>query len=1022
MGVAHRAALAVLVCVSGIVPSLLGAQTTPPGDRFRTFDTPHFRVVYGEGLHELAERAAAHAEEAHRILRERFFPAPDVPIELLVTDHSDLSNGLASSTPLPRVVLWARPPMDGTALSHFDDWIRLVTVHEVAHIFHLEHTGRLGRLARAVFGRAPLAWPWFTGHLLPTWAIEGVAVQLESEHTEAGRIHGTAQLSTVRAQAVGSGIERLDQAIGISPVHPGGTRPYIFGGLFFHWLEEEYGHGTARDFLDAAARQWIPYRLDAAARDATGRSLVELWDEWRAAVVAEVHVAQGGRRESTIGLEQLTEGARSARHPAPHPDGHGVVYVRSDGRSDTRIVTIEESGVESTLTRWNGSGPLRWTREGALLASQPEFVDPWRLRQDLYRVEASGEAVRLTRNARLIHPDPHPVSGVNVAVQEGGGTNRLVLVSGDGTSVRELSPFVASTHWAYPIWSPEGDRIAAVRWERGGWTSIVILDPDSQDEVVVHRDRSLNTAPAWSPEGRWLLWASDRDGALNIVAREVVGGGPSGVLRQVTHTLAGATDPAVDAGAAWLYLSLQDADGWELARLPFDPGSWPEAEPALARFVSAPGAGVDASEEGRPGATGIPATLSPSDMPRAEPARAMIVREDRPWSALPSLLPRHWYPLFIGEERVGERAVLPGAIGIESSGRDLVGRHSWSGRVSSPWSDPSRRVELGARWRWAGLGQPALVLDVEQTHRTLGVLTPSQAPGDSLFPVSRERRAGVSAEFMRQRVRSGAVLSVGVREIQEERTLLEEDATPSTRFSLIEPSRALTELRGGFAVSTVRSHAFSISPESGLSLSVQARERLHRALPDSLRGVGGADGAFREGIGVVRAFVPLPFPGSDRSFARGVLALRGAGGVVDGPGAGRSHFRVGGGGGGDAFSWDTGTPTFAVRGHPSGAVAGDRAWAGSAELRLPLALIHSGRGALPVHLDRLAWGAFFEAGGAWRSEEGRRRHEMRSSVGIEAVLFNTLFFRERYRLRAGAALPLEGGQGLGGYVQLGWSH
>ena len=173
-------------------PASAQLQVARPDASYRTFDTDHFRVVYVEGLEEVARRAARHAEEAHRTLTESFFPPPDRRIEILVTDHNDVSNGFAMVAPSPRMILWVRPPMDGTALSHFDDWIRVVTVHELAHVFHLEHTGPLGRISRKVFGRAPRSWPFFTGFYLPRWAVEGVAVQIETAHTDgvSGLLHG----------------------------------------------------------------------------------------------------------------------------------------------------------------------------------------------------------------------------------------------------------------------------------------------------------------------------------------------------------------------------------------------------------------------------------------------------------------------------------------------------------------------------------------------------------------------------------------------------------------------------------------------------------------------------------------------------------------------------------------------------------------------------------------------------------------------------------------------------------------
>jgi hypothetical protein len=1007
--------------ITGFGPAQLAAQSPPPGAAYRTFDTQHFRVVYGEGLEEVARRAAGHAEEGYRTLEGSLFSPPSGRIELLVVDHTDLSNGFAHTAPAPRIVLWARPPMDGGALSHFDDWIRLVTLHELAHLLHLDHTGPLGRAGRRVFGRAPFSWPFFTGHLLPTWAVEGVAVHLESKETRAGRAHGSAHSSMVRAQALDGGVESLGQAMGHSPVWPGGTRPYVFGSLFFHWLAERHGAEAMRDLLDSAAQQWIPFRLNAAARSATGHSLEELWDEWVAEVEAEAREAAGRlQREGAPEPQRLTQGARVAAHPAPGPAG--VAYLRSDGRTDTRLVLRGEDGEERTLDRWAGTEtPLSWASDGSLLGTRVEATDRWSLYRDLYRVNPSGEVARLTLGARISHADVHPETGRIVAVQEGGGTNRLVLLDGSGRIEATLVEGEPRVHWAFPRWAPEGDRIAVARRGSDGASGIWVLEvPDGEggssgapEPHLVHQDRGLNTTPAWAPDGGWLLWAGDRDGASNLLARRIEGGVAGGPLHQVTWSPTGAAQPAVDRAGEWIYYTVQGADGWDLARLPYDPESWGEPAPADPRFLAG-------GENG--------GGLAPAG-PDLE-----IVRSDRPWSPVSSLRPRFWLPTVRWSESVEEVEVLPWSVGGWSFGQDLLGRHAWFVEATSAPEDPTSRVEVAARWAWAGLDQPVVTLVGEQRYEALGALgvpeDQAEGPDDRVYPVARERRVGADLQFVRARVRSWTGLTLGLREIREERSLREADGEPSGRLRLAEPNRNLSEFLVLGSVSTVRSHAFSISPEDGVGLSAQLRERVHRGVADSLQGVPGRDGSYREGIVLFRGYRGVELPGPLPSFSRSTVAVRAAGGVARGPGAGPGHFRLGGGGGGGGgaagFTFYDTNPTFSLRGMPRGAITGDRIWAASAELRMPLANLHRGWGARPVHLDRLATSLFVDAGGASRAlGDGSRVAVEGVSAGLELALRHTLFFAGPQQLRAGVALPVVAAgpdhRGVGVYLQAGWS-
>ena len=102
-----------------------------------------------------------------------------------MTDHSDLSNGSAEIFPTNSIVVWAHLPVDGLALSDYDDWLEVVITHELAHIFHLDHAGWLGGAVRTVFRRVPWTWPAFPGYAGSFLAIEGVAVHRESLHTRA---------------------------------------------------------------------------------------------------------------------------------------------------------------------------------------------------------------------------------------------------------------------------------------------------------------------------------------------------------------------------------------------------------------------------------------------------------------------------------------------------------------------------------------------------------------------------------------------------------------------------------------------------------------------------------------------------------------------------------------------------------------------------------------------------------------------------------------------------------------------
>ena len=127
----------------------------------------------------------------------------------------------------------------------------------------------------------------------------------------------------------------------------------------------------------------------------------------------------------------------------------------------------------------------------------------------------------MTRGLRLDHPDVAPDGQRAVAVQEGQGMNRLVLVDLPTGTLAALTDFREEELWAYPRWSPNGKWIAVSRWSPGAFFDVLVLDSLGNVVWEVSRDRSIDNAPSWSPDGRWLLWSSDRSGIPNLYAASV---------------------------------------------------------------------------------------------------------------------------------------------------------------------------------------------------------------------------------------------------------------------------------------------------------------------------------------------------------------------------------------------------------------------------------------------------------------------------------------------------------------------
>ncbi len=997
-----------------VLAALPAAAQAPPDEAWRTLATEHFRVTFPAHLEDLGRHTADLAEQAYRALSAQFLAGPAGPIDLLLTDHVDVSNGSAQVRPSNRITVYARPPADHLALAYTDDWIELVVIHELAHVIHLDRTGPLGRVARGVFGRVGTGWPFFPGYSVPGWVIEGIATWYESALTDAGRVRGTFHEMILRTAALEARFETIGQAGGNSPVWPSGIRRYAYGSLFLDYLVERHGPDRVAALVEAVAGQWAPYRLDAAGEQAFGVPLSTEWTAWADAARAAAQTQAGGATPHgpTTAPETLTPGSRVGLHPQVSPDGRALLYVRSDGRSDPRLVTARPDGGDTaTVTRINHVTTFDFGASGEVVFAQRDFTDRYRIFSDLYIAAPDGPVRRVTTGARLSAPSVGPAGAWAVAVAEGGGTNALVQVDlGDG-STEPLAAAVPGTYWADPAVSPDGRWIAATRWTAGRH-DIVILDAAGRLVHEVTHDRALDLAPDWDAGGRYLVWASDRTGILNVLGAEVdPRTGITGPPILLTNVRTGAAFPSVDPTNRWLYFSGYHADGWEVERIRFLPDSAAPAPDPDPRFsLAAAAAAAPAAAEGP-------------------------VRGYSPWS---TLAPTWWSPVIrepvatapvrTADGVIPRKELLGYAIGARTSAADLVGRHAYEAGAQVFTS--GGRAEGHLSYEYRRLGNPTLGLNLSQFWDAGGVTLGRPPDGadaapEALFVLERERRLATTVTMRRPTMRSTLALTVSGGVVRHDRELLDDALQTPRRYQLARPGTTLTELALALSVSTARTHDFQMGNARGASLFVRARLRddLHPA--SAAAGRSPDDRSSTDVIGRAAAYLPLP----GRRFAAPVLALRAAIGVARGPGAGASHFNVGGAAGRTIAAGGFprfGGPAvfFPVRGYETSTRSGRQAWTASVEYRTPLALVNRGAGAWPLHVDRIFGSLFIDAGDAWGSSaapSGVHRVGARvlTSAGVEVTTDLLALYAFPLRVRVGAALPLVESTGAIAYVRLG---
>ena len=957
-----------------VLPRALAAQVDPRGD-YRTVRTEHFRVHFAPAHEALARRAAAYAETAWKQFAGEL-TIPDTPVELLVTDNVDVSNGFATPFPTNRITIFALPPSFVPELRHYDDWLQLVITHELAHIFHLDRARGIWALGRRIFGRNPILLP---NALLPSWMIEGLAVHYETKFTGSGRLASTEFPMLARTAALLGAVPPPDAWSLATSRFPLGQHAYGYGSMLMNQLAnsgDKLGMGI---FVEEVAAHPIPFRLNRAVKASFGISVHDAFKQYRDSLERTLNDVREWSARDTVRRRTARGMTWFAALPRWESDSTVLVAV-NNGEDVAGLYRANVNDADITLTRLDRRNTLDAnapTPDGSVVYAQLDFEDPFTLRSTLWRGEPGGEQQPIVGTTRLQLPDVRRADGEIVAVRLVAGSTELVRLASDGI-ISVLAKASLDTAYTEPRWHPDGNAVVALRLLRGGVQEIVVLDTLGHVTHTLSSQRGISSVPTFTPDGERVVWASDQLGnqQLFIAAlRECVS--PCGA-RALTLSATGIGAPSVSPDGSQIAALEFTLQGARLVIVPMHAGYALDALPRLPHSAPYP-------------------TIS-----RVAPVQP-VTTASTPYSALRQLWPRWWMPL------VGEGADGGVTYGLSSSGIDILGRHAWTAQGTV---HPSRReFEGSAAYRLSSLPrtrgwQPFLDVSGVQSADRFFVFDSARRNLGELNRVSRFFNTGIT--FSRPRVRTNASFTVGTQ--LETRSYSTSPDTLITRLDrLFARGRQTPSVFVSGSWGNVMRAGRAISLEDGINMTGTV---LHRWKS------GSEQRSSWRATSVLRGYKAVDWGG----FSRHAFAARVSGGVTDRHSP--AELSIGGASGALAELLPgvlVGDPSrlFPVRGFLPGVQRGSRAITASTEYRAPLSLVARGLGLLPVFLDGVSMSVFTDAGRAWCGNDVRGtpsasalcflpgvRDGWLASAGAELSLDLGVQWDAPYRLRLGAAQPV----------------
>lgn len=530
---------------------------------WRIIRGPHVDLYYYPAEAELAPAALAYAEASYDTLAVQFGHAVAARIPLIVyASHTDFEQtnilpftppeGLLGATDFlkRRVAL----PFRGN-FAEFRHTLR----HEMVHVFQLD-------LQSESYYQAPRSRRF----AFPLWWSEGLA-ELWSGGEDAR------DYMVLRELTLSGRLPQLQQLTYVT-----GGIVYPLGGRIHRWLANTYGDWRVALMYKELNRH---NTFEDAILAVYGRSLDQLSEEFQLAMRRDFYpsvdslgpMALLGREITRLAIKPaflpdtsrdstgaLREGAGEVVYISP-ATGYLTIYRRRlEGGHPKQIVTAGRSADLEAFHPF--ASRMDASRPGYLLFTarygDRDALVVW----DLKRERMAGR-YQFDRLVSILSPMwmPDQVSIVFSGLSESGVSDLYRVRLPEG----RLEPLTRDRYQDLdPSPTPDGRRLvfASDRTTGGldGAVNLFMLDLATGTVSQLTRGKWVDEAPSWGPDGR-IYFTSDRDGVLNVFSTDTLGTG-----RRETSAWSGAFDPVpLPDGSGLLVGGFHDLS-WNLYSYPVD--------------------------------------------------------------------------------------------------------------------------------------------------------------------------------------------------------------------------------------------------------------------------------------------------------------------------------------------------------------------------------------------------------------------------------------------------------------------
>ncbi|MCK5198158.1 MAG: hypothetical protein KAR21_07395 [Spirochaetales bacterium] len=508
--------------------TLAAGSPTQPYEGWIETETDHFRIIYEEISTESVVEIIGFCEDVYSSVTEFFKSYPE-KITIVVHDRIDMANGSFYPVP-PHINMYIESPSTPELGAKVDNWLRFLLIHELTHYVNMTiEEGLFYQLSR-VMGKSVSGVP---GGLMPGWAIEGIAVKLESDFTGGGRGNNPFFEMYSKALIIEDKLFSWKQAA-YSSWHPPLSRIYIAGYIINDYMARTYGNDIFvriyRDYLKFPFLGFNHY-----VKKITGNSTNEIFS----AMESELREKYS---ELTSLEGKLLSPDEESNYYLPVISDKGWIVYRDTADKEPALVLIDpESRKETTLINIRLSDYRSFSASGegniiAFAALEVEGRNPGGLSavSDLYIINRTRDIVsRITINSHLRQPALSPDGHRLIAVQKSGQYTRLVEVE---ISNGDVSVIFEKKHASVfsPVFSEDGENIAFSLQDNSG-RSIWIVNKEGVP-VSITADIPGDDYNPYFHGTDTIVFVSDMDGSPDLYETDTT---DRGVIKKVFEDPAG---------------------------------------------------------------------------------------------------------------------------------------------------------------------------------------------------------------------------------------------------------------------------------------------------------------------------------------------------------------------------------------------------------------------------------------------------------------------------------------------------